>query len=127
LEEQLTTLEIKYQELLTQIDTRQELLRLLAESKTELEKLKQKYCKHKYLIEDLLKAQDNICYDISSSHHYYREMKEISIKRLKEQGLREEKIEQLCQIQSEITNLEIQLKDNKILLISIRSKIFFER
>lgn len=108
-EQEIKDLKSKYDELLNK-----ELVKSLEEKEQELEKLKGKFSKHKYLVEDLLEAEEHLAsYDISSDQNQHRVVKEKNISRLKNEGYKQEKINELCQSQNEITQLKLKLEDLK--------------
>ncbi|CAJ0895349.1 4101_t:CDS:2 [Entrophospora sp. SA101] len=107
LEEKLTTLQAKYEELLEQATHRQELLKKLGEKNKALETLRNNcdYKPHqKLLVKYLLEAQEE--FTRYNTYGADEKKKEI-IKDLKEEGFKE--VDNLCQLQTEITQLDKQL------------------
>ncbi|CAG8708790.1 17060_t:CDS:2, partial [Racocetra fulgida] len=84
------------------------LIEKLQNEKKELEK------ELKDATEDLLEAEDALAScDISSERHYHEKAKEKNINRLKESGFKEKDIDELCQLQNEITRLKLELDGMK--------------
>ena len=114
MEQKLNILQKSYDELLNK-----ELDKSLQEKEQELEELKKKFDKQKYITEDLLKVVGELtpppgCSEtISSNNHIYEEMKNTNIGRLKAEGFKEKDIDKLCELQRDITQLKIKLEDLK--------------
>src|SRR6185437_15359500 len=110
LEKELKDLQVKYNELLSQ-----EKNNLLKEKAQELGKLKKKFIsKRKDATEDLLEAENELAScDVSSDRHIHEKIKEKNINRLKESGFKEKDINELCQLQNEITRLRLELEGMK--------------